>query len=176
MTAGGPNKGTRVTSTRAGRLLKAARRHRRAGVFRKLLGYRAAPLFRTGTLATASYGMEVSGCDESVLGRLRTMCVQSWTSTRSSRTAWLLLEGDPTTDLSVACALRWECWESDFSRRALSRSVLEGLYNRISSLSPPHSWRQVRGPLSAAKLELRRLGWSWPSAFAFCAPWGRWWG
>ena len=77
--------------------------------------------------------------------------------------------GDPVLDLATASMRRWACevWRSDFDRRACSRVVLQQLFNAYSGMRKPTGWKQVRGPLSSAGLEVSRIGWQWPTPFAF---------
>ena len=97
------------------------------------------------------------------------MCMKHWYRGRASNTAYRLLMGDPVLDLATASMRRWavEVWRSDFDRRAFSRSVLQQLFASFCSLPRCSSWRTVRGPLSAAALEVHRLGWAWVEPFKF---------
>ena len=161
--------GRRAPRLRALRMQAARRRHRRAAVFRLRLGGGSSPLFSVGTKAVAGYGAEITGLSETALNKLRSMAMQHWYRGRASNTAYCLLMGDPVLDLATASMRRWasECWRSDLDCHASSRSTLQQLFAGLSALKQPANWRHVRGPLSAASLELSRLGWSWPRPFNF---------
>ena len=74
----------------------------------------------------------------------------------------LLLRGSPEANASWAALakLATECWRSANGGCTLGTTLPELLsaVDRVVA-SPPSSWQQVRGPVGAAFLEARRLGW-----------------
>ena len=90
-----------------------------------------------------------------------------------SLTAVLLMHGWPSWRASAAPALRWakEVWNATTAkdnevRGTMSPKEFVGLY-KTARLEKCFGWRQVRGPISACKLSLARLGWKWPGPFTF---------
>ena len=157
-------------SKRQGRMLCAARRHRRGSAIARLAGgRRGAKLFTAGTRPVATYAAEVSGIPSGTFRKLRRWGIAGITgmaSTTSSLSAALLLDGDPCADASIACATRWaqEAWCSALDGRRLRLSTMAAAFENMGT-SWPSTWRAVCGPMGAARLELGRLGWRWPSAF-----------
>ena len=163
---------------RSVRLSAAKRRHARGRVFRRRVGRASFKLFLSGTKPVAGFGAEVTGLPEPGLNSLRTMAVSHVCgSARKSRTAALLLHGDPTVDLACAASRRWarECWRSDLSTLAMSRSQLADAYYKLIKAPSVSGWKGIRGPLSAATLELGRFGWTWPHPTHFRDHAGRLW-
>ena len=156
-------------SQQAGRLSAAARRRRRAAVFRRLAASKAAVLYKSGIRSVAAHGMECTGVADRPLNRLRTMAKDFLCPTRCSLSATLLLDPDPTLECSVAAAVRWakEAWQATIDPRCLSLPRMRQIFEDMSARGVGNSWSASRGPVSAASLELCRLGWSWPSAFCF---------
>ena len=86
----------------------------------------------------------------------------------------LLIEGDPTIEVALAPAVRWaeEVWAAACGDPwALQLTTLRKHWQG-AQCKRPGRWGQVRGPLGAAALTLRRLGWAWNSAFVFTSPQG----
>ena len=161
---------TNKLSLRAKRMQAAADRFRRSGVFRRLCGFKSACLFVAGVRAVADYGAEVTGLSDQVVNRLGIWATQFWARTqRSSRTAWMVLKGDPILKPATAAARRWakEVWNANFDTKCLSWPRLQEIFNSTVQSRATTRWNLARGPISAAALELRRLGWSWPRANLF---------
>ena len=100
--------------------------------------------------------------------------LRSWASTamcpiRASQTAVFVLEGDPTVSVATAVATRWakEVWSSAFDLRAISLPQLQAIFAATAGVRHIRGWSSCRGPVSAIVLELRRIGWGWPSATTF---------
>ena len=158
------------TSVRAKRLHTAAARFRRSSVFRRLCGFRSACLYVAGVRSVADYGAEVTGLSDAVVRRLSIWATSFWSRTaRSSRTAWMVLCGDPILKPATAAARRWakEVWSATLDTRTISWPRLCEIFEATGHARSITRWNLVRGPVSAAALELRRLGWSWPRADCF---------
>jgi hypothetical protein len=84
--------------------------------------------------------------------------------------ACLTLNQDPSARLAVAATARWaaEVWRSGaHSRRAVGLPRLLDWWGSTiggEGRGQPAVWREARGPLGAAWLELKRIGWGWRSA------------
>ena len=160
----------RRTRLRAKRLQAAADRFRRSGVFRRLCGLRASSLFVAGVRSVADFGAEVTGINNEVVDRLSIWAARFWARTqRSSRTAWMVLQGDPTLRPATAAARRWaqEIWNANVDSRAFSLPHMQEIFTTTAVSRGVTRWNFSRGPISVAALELRRLGWSWPAADRF---------
>ena len=164
-------------SQQAGRMSSALRRHSRAGIFRRLAGSKAAVLYKSGVRSVAAHGMECTGLADGPLKRLRTCAKDFLCPTRCSISATLLLDSDPTLECAVAAAIRWarEAWMATVDARCLSLPRMRRIFEDIAAKGVGSSWSDSRGPVSAAHLELCRLGWSWPSAFCFIDDMGSEW-
>ena len=84
--------------------------------------------------------------------------------------ACLALNQDPSARLVVAAVARWaaEVWRSGaHAGRAVGLPRLLDWWESTiggGSRGQPAGWREARGPLGAAWLELKRIGWGWRSA------------
>ena len=80
---------------------------------------------------------------------------------------------DAVGSLPYAQALRWasEVWRAScrHDRMAIPIAKLGDCYRTVAA-KPPTCWREVRGPVGGAILELKRLGWSfgqgWDAPYA----------
>ena len=137
---------------------------------------RRGQLFTTGLRPAASYGAAVVGVSDHQLLCLQKMAVSSAfpSPAARSRSAALLLLGDPTFPVAFAAILRWakEVWRSGLGPAPAPQMDAPQLRRAWESVSArwPSSFAHARGPLGVAFLELRRAGWSWPEAFKLVRP------
>ena len=86
-----------------------------------------------------------------------------------SLTKLLLIKGVPSHSIAVAPLLRWaqECW--NLSNQRSGSQTLPVLRRAWESAAPQacRSWAGVRGPLTAACLSARRLGWEIKGPFVW---------
>ena len=125
-------------------------------------------IYKSGLRPQLGYGLEVIGLSDALLHRARVMaaaCLPPFAA-GSSRSATFHIHGDPTIKMAVAAMLRWATavWTA-----AASRSVDES-FPRLRQLweacrYEKLSWRTVRGPVGAARLEAARLGWEFTGPF-----------
>ena len=136
---------------------------------------RIAKLFSCGLGPTMAWGSEIDGLDDSELRSVdQTAAAFLKPAFRGrSLTAVLLMHGWPSWRAGVAPALRWakEVWNATTAmdnkvRGTMSPKELVNIYKN-AGLGRCWGWRQARGPISACKLSLARLGWKCPGAFTF---------
>jgi hypothetical protein len=152
------------------RFRKGARRAGRAAVLRRHLAsvskHKAKRLFAGNVRAVAFYGAEVHGLDDRELAaawRLAAKCLSPTTPGRS-------VDALALTNLKVIGLLpfaqvrRWalEVWRAScgFDRMAIPLSELCRIHADVAARGAPQRWRDSRGPVGGAFLELKRLGWS----------------
>ena len=168
--AGRTRASAKTATTMASRFVKAGRKQRRLRLFTKVVPGGVAKLFVSGVRPTATYGAEARGMANSQLLRLRKMQVAATFKQPAarSRTATLCLLGDAALPLAFAAVLRWarETWVANTSPRSTSIGLgeLAAMWRTVAR-KWPRSFAQARGPIGAAKLELDRAGWLWPSPF-----------
>ena len=105
--------------------------------------------------------------------RLAAKCLSPSTPGRSLE-ALALTNLDAIGTLPFAQALRWasEVWRAScrHDRMAIPMVELGNCYAAVAP-RPPACWRESRGPVGGAVLELRRLGWSfgegWEAPYTF---------
>jgi hypothetical protein len=126
----------------------------------------------------AYYRAEVIGVNSIELQRARAayMALVGSPARSGSAALGLLAEGDPTWRQGLGPILTWSaiCWKAathptfsafiDIPRLgALAGAVVTQL---------PMTWSSVRGPLGAAHLSLKRVGWSFVTPFVIRSPQG----
>ena len=172
-----PRRKWTAISTRRGRESKVAKSLGRMRRLRRAAGPRARLVAAAGLVPQQEYGAEVTGLTEVEVRSLRRTAAAGLGPRAGGRslTAALLVEGDPTRRAAVAVAVRWaeEVWAAaNGEQGAMDCPELAWAWEQVQG-SWPTRWGQVRGPLGAAHLTLRRVGWSWPSAFTFTDADGR---
>ena len=156
-------------SRRRKRLLKVRRCAARLRRLRAAAGPRATLVAAAGLAPQGGYGAEITGLsDPELLGLRRALAAGAGPKAAGrSLAAALLLEGDAAWSFSVAPVVRWaaEVWRAGVGAvGGLALPVLRQRWSLVSA-SWPSSWRHVKGPLGAAHLSLKRLGWCWVDAF-----------
>ena len=143
---------------------------------------KARKLFISGLRLAIGYGSEITGLSNSELVVAENLALKTLrpTARGRSRQATLLLGGNPSANLASASLVRWakEVWKA-----ACSPNGFPGMHNsglptlRIAwqsvaetGATESRSWRSCRGPISAAMLALKRLGWKVSSPFAWELP------
>ena len=158
---------------------RAGTRHKRlAGVAPRLARLRrlvkagarkAGKVYRTGIQPQATFGCEVNGLSDGEVARLQKSAASAFPpfGRLRSRTLVLLAHGDPLAKPATAAMCRWakEVWLASCGQegRALPLSRLSRLWRL--SLCGPKGWRSARGPMAVARLEAKRLGWSFDDPF-----------
>ena len=122
-------------------------------------------LFITGLQAYSHYGSEVAGLDAQQLKRGRANYLDLVGATvRSAKTSLTLAAmGDPLWRHALGPALTWSSivWRATTStdfKQVITVPELGRLAGPIM-VKAPRTWGEVRGPLGAAVLSLRRIGW-----------------
>jgi hypothetical protein len=157
------------TTLKRKRFLKGRKRAARAAILRQHLAggskHKAKLLFAGNVRAVAYYGVEVHGLDEKQLAaawRLAAKCLSPATSGRSVE-ALALTNLKAIGPLPFAQVRRWaaEVWKAScgFDRMALPLTELSRIHADVAARGPPARWRDSRGPVGGAFLELSRLGW-----------------
>ena len=132
---------------------------------------RARKLITAGVAPSALYGVEVTGCDDSMLLQLRRTAAAAApprAQGRSLDVALGLSRIDPTARATAGPMVRWasEVWEATSlcSNRALG--IVE-LRNAWRSVNPwgVQRWGDVRGPMGAAAMSAKRVGWNTADPF-----------
>ena len=141
------------------------RRLRRLGALRRK-GYDMQKLYVTGLQAYAFYGAEVVGLDAKQLKSAQANylnLVGSPARSRSSAMA-LAVAGDPLWRQALGPVLTWASiiWKATTSasfQAFVSLPQLGGLAGHVVQ-ALPRTWGGVRGPLGAAHMSLKRIGWT----------------
>jgi hypothetical protein len=147
------------------REIKFGRRVRRLRALRTG-GYNMRELYITGLQSYAHYGADVVGLDAMQLKKARANYMGLVGATvRSSKTSLTLAAmGDPLWRQALGPALTWATlvWRattsSDF-QKVVTVPELGRLAGPIL-VKAPFTWGEVRGPLGAAVVSLRRIGWA----------------
>ena len=164
--------GTKMGKVRM-RLKTVAGRRRRIALICKASKGRGQPhkLVKAGVLPTALYGASVTGLSDTQLLGLRRTCAAGTAPRAQGRSldVALQLSGlDPTAAATGAPMLRWaqEVWNTTggLDTRALHIKLLRTAWEKVQKEAPKR-WRQVRGPIGAAIMSGRRLGWDMEHAF-----------
>ena len=151
---------------RASRLKECRARVGRIRSIKRCIGRRASWIFASGAKAAAVYGARVNGLADGELLALRRAAAagRSPSAPGRSLSALLLLCGDPLAEAAVAPFLMWakHVWMAitDRGTARLSLPKLRALWTAASPNSCTR-WKDAKGPLQAAALSLRRLGWRW---------------
>ena len=156
-------------STRAARLARChTKRARVCRISSAGKEGRAVKFFVAGGRPAATYGAEVSGVAPGALRNLRQLAAHTFRpkARGHSLTTVILLHGGPAGRASYAAAARWalEAWRAtahDTEARSLPYGT--NAYDLTRPEARAASWRTARGPISMANLELRRIGWHWPT-------------
>jgi hypothetical protein len=160
---------TKASTLKRKRFRKGAKRAERAAVLRQHLAnvskHKAKRLFAGNVRAVAFYGAEVHGLDDRELAaawRLAAKCLSPTTPGRSVD-ALALTNLKVIGPLPFAQARRWalEVWKASCGcdRLAIPLSELCRIHAGVVSRGAPVRWRDSRGPVGGAFLELQRLGW-----------------
>jgi exonuclease III len=162
-------------SIRRKRLRQATRRLPRVRRLRAGAGDRVHRLFTSGLGPAAWYGAEVYGFSDKELWQLQTTALATLTPQASgrSRHLTLLLADDQSWRPTAAPIVRWakEVWLS-----VVKGPPAEGTYYslaelgciwRATELKAPTKWAQVRGPVAAMALSMRRIGWKATGPYTF---------
>ena len=163
----------RKWSRQAGRSMRVRRvmlRVPRVRAFRAAAGRAAAGLAKTGLMPAAAHAAEVFGASDAELLRLQRIAAaaQSPSAQGRSLTALRLVRGDPAERAAIAPLLRWcrEVWDAARGvPSAHSLSQLRGLWVRASPGSV-RKWAHCCGPMGAAVLSAKRIGWRLRGPFA----------
>ena len=149
------------------RLATFRKRCKRFSRCNEIFGMRARHIFICGPLAGVTYGIEVHGasnCEMQSFRRATGAAMKPSTRMRSL-SCLLQLESAPAWFAAVAPMLRYsnEVWANQVRFFSFSRSFQEIRESREAAfgdgfLEP--NWGQVRGPLGAARLSLKRIDWS----------------
>ena len=130
---------------------------------------KASKLYFTGALPEMTYGVEIVGASDATLVSLRrdaAKCLGISGHRRSldltfGLASWL----DPAAGAAVAPLVRYakELWAGSTPGHDCSvldySSLVRGFHSCMLSGKAPRSWGYSRGPLSAAFLSARRIGW-----------------
>ena len=122
-------------------------------------------LVTNGTDLTALYGACVSGVSDGLLMTHRptsAAAINLRAAGRSLETALALHSLDPTADATGPPLLGWdrEVWEATqpWNTRAIPVAALRQIWTLVSA-TRCNKWCNMRGPLTAAALSAKRLGW-----------------
>ena len=159
------------TKTLQGRTKKLLRRCRRLHSLKKA-GYDMKSLFITGLQQASLYGAEVTGLNPKELHSARASYLQlvgpAAPSTSSAIT--LAITGDPLWRQGLGPVITWSTivWKSAVSQafQALVDIPRLGQMAAPAIKRLPQTWGGVRGPLGAAHLSLRRIGWRFLTPFS----------
>ncbi len=160
---------------------KAFRRRHRLRALASVIGPKAGRIFTVGIGASATYHAAVQGISDSELIKLRRLAAVAYPprSRFRSLTVTHLLHGMPTAAAEVAATMQFSraVWSATLlcgdpprhdgfdlpGLRAAWEKVAEdiGVYIDAEHPDPKRRrvWGKSRGPLSAAMLELHRIGW-----------------
>ena len=157
------------TTLKRKRFRKGLKRAARAAVLRQHLAsgskHKAKRLFAGNVRAVAFYGAEVHGLDDRELAaawRLAAKCLSPATPGRSLD-ALALANLKVIGSLPFAQVRRWalEVWKAScgLDRLAIPLPELSRIHADVVARVAPARWRDSRGPVGGAVLELKRLGW-----------------
>ena len=156
-------------SKRKQRMDKVKTRVGRLRILRAAGGARTRLIASAGLAPQAGYGTDLAGLSNAELLTLRRCLVVGSGPKAQGRSleAVLLLEGDSAWSSAMAPVVRWarEVW---FASTGVGGGFsLPQLLECFAAFDRrrPSTWKHVRGPMAAAWLSLRRVGWQWPSAF-----------
>ncbi len=172
---------------RRARWCKAVKRKRRLRALASVVGPKAGRIFTVGIGASATYHAAVQGLTDVELAKLRRLAAVAYPPRSRFRSLTLthLLHDMPTAAAEVAAALQFSraVWQATLlggspprhegfdlpGLRAAWEKVAEGIDEYLDADHPDprkrRRWGRSRGPLSAAMLELHRIGWTPASPF-----------
>ena len=158
------------------RFSAAAKRRARFRSFGKQVGKKAQRLFVSGIRPAMAYGCEVTGVTNGELQEMQRFSALALPPYGQGRSlsATLALHGDDTLTAAIGPIIQWckEVWASITlgaeRGSCLSLPELRRAWEAaVERRDPNLSWSSSRGPVSAAELSLRRMGWQWKEAFIF---------
>ncbi len=172
---------------RRGRWRMAVKKKRRLRALASVVGSKAGRVFTVGIGASATYHAAVQGISDTEMVKLRRLAAVAYPprSRFRSLTATHLLHGMPTAAAEVAATMQFSraVWDATLlggdrprhegfdlpGLRSAWEKVAEGIEEYIDVDHPDprkrRRWGKSRGPLSAAMLELHRIGWTPGSPF-----------
>ena len=174
---GGQRLSKRYLRVRRERFRKLVVRGRRLRTLTKEVGGKASRLFVSGLLPSATYGDEVQGYTDAELKVLKTQAgaAQPPFSTGRSLEISLLLSDGGVARHAAPCLLRWarEVWDATTWPRAgtVVAKTLAFMWAKV--VGEKVTWKNRRGPLGTAFLEVARLGWTFQSAWVVVTEVGR---
>ena len=147
------------------RVLTAAKRRGRLRILSKFGGKAAKKMVTQGATPAALYGVAVTGISNDLLLQVRrtaACAVPPYASGRSLDLTLQLAEIDPGPAAAGAPLVRWaqEIWQATLPvpSRAIPTHELVRAWHAVQA-RPPKGWAQCRGPIGAAALSAKRLGW-----------------
>jgi len=159
----------KLMATRKKRLRAVAARRERIAILSKACHGKpkanAHKLVKAGVKPAALYGACVTGITDTQLVCLRRTSAAATAPRAQGRSLDIALQLaglDPTADATAAPMVRWaqEVWAatSGYSTRHLDLRLLRDGWHGVLQ-DAPQQWRQVRGPIGAAVMSARRIGW-----------------
>ena len=174
---GGQRLSKRYLRVRRERFRKLVVRGRRLRTLTKEVGGKASRLFVSGLLPSATYGDEVQGYTDAELKVLKTQAGAAqppFSKGRSLEISLLLSDGGVARH-AAPCLLRWarEVWDATTWPRAgtVVAKTLAFMWAKV--VGEKVTWKNRRGPLGTAFLEVARLGWTFQSAWVVVTEVGR---
>ena len=154
------------------RRLKAVRAQKRLSKLARAAGARIARMAKTNIVAKAAYCSPLRGISPTEHLQLRRSVGKLLPPFGGARslTRLLAFHGDPTAGMAVAASVRWarEVWAAAAgSPDALGLTWLRGYWQEWHEAGGRRTWRTAKGPLDVVHLELRRVGWTFTSPFAY---------
>ncbi len=153
-----------------GRTDKFHRRFRRLRALKRA-GYDMKELYVTGLAQATYYGTEVLGMNAIELQKAQSSYLSLLGSpTRSgSRALGLLAENDPTWRQGLGPVLTWGtiCWKAATQPSFQAFVTIPQLGDLAAGVLQclPTTWSGVKGPLGAAHLSMKRIGWRFKTPF-----------
>ena len=158
------------------RFSKVLQRRRKLKAFRTAAGQAAERLAKTGIIPAAAHACEIMGVSDAELHRFQRLAAQVMTpkAKRRSLTALRLVKQDPAEVAAFAPILRWskEVWLAvTGSAHAMRLPEMRRLWPAAFP-GNVRNWSQAAGPMSAAVMSARRLGWKFSGPFVVVLPTG----
>ncbi len=169
-----------ASGRRRRRMDRLARKAARMARIRAVAGKRAKQIFVAGPMAEAVYGAAVNGLSGAEVQSLRRAAATALTPRARGRSlsAVLLFAGAPTWKGEVETILQYSrmTWMATLLGATAPRSgeltlaQLASIWREVDSggrvpQPGPRAWSQVRGPISAMRLTLSRVGWAMSGPF-----------
>ncbi len=177
---GRPRTSHAASGRRRRRLQRLARKAARLARIRSVAGRRTKQIFVAGPMAEAVYGAAVNGLSGAEVQALRraAACALTPRARGRSLSAVILFAGAPTWKGEVETILQYsrQTWAATLLGAATPRSgeltlaqlsrIWRDVHEGGKVPQPgPRAWSQVRGPISAMHLTLRRIGWAMKGPF-----------